>query len=157
TLPKIYAELGACEGTAAIKYVIAWFSLEARAIMAEAPDALRRARIDLLLVDQTTPGAAIVAAPPGIPLVLLSHALLLNREATIPPFFTPWPYSTSPIAQVRNRLAYAAIDRLARPYVVDTLDAQRLRWKLPPIGVDGFVAYAAAHISQQPACFDFPR
>ena len=156
TLPVIYAELGACEGTSAIKYVIRWFSREARAVMAEAPDAVRSAGIDLLLVDQTTPGPAIVAEHLGIPLVLVSNALLLNREATIPPFFTPWAYSTNPIAQVRNRLAYAAIDRLAQPYL-DTLNGQRRDWKLPPVGIDGFVAYAAAHISQQPACFDFPR
>ena len=76
--------------------------------MAEAPDAVRSAGIDLLLVDQTTPGPAIVAEHLGIPLVLVSNALMLNREATIPPFFTPWAYSTNPIAQVRNRLAYAA-------------------------------------------------
>ena len=81
TLPTIYAELGACEGTSAIKYVIRWFSREARAVMAEAPDAVRSAGIDLLLVDQTTPGPAIVAEYLGIPLVLVSNALLLNREA----------------------------------------------------------------------------
>ena len=114
TLPTIYAELGEREGTAAIKYVIAWFGREARAVMAEAPDAVRRAGIDLMLVDQTTPGPAIVAEHLGIPLVLVSNALILNREAAIPPFFTPWAYSTNPIAQVRNRLAYAALDRLAR-------------------------------------------
>jgi MGT family glycosyltransferase len=156
SLPTIHAELGAREGTGAIKYVIAWFARDARAVMAEAPDAVRRAGIDLLLVDQTTPGPAIVAEHLRIPLVIVSNALLLNREAAIPPFFTPWPYSTNPIAQVRNRLAYAAIDRLTQPYV-ETLNGQRRQWNLPPAGMDEFAAYAAAHISQQPACFDFPR
>ena len=156
TLSTIYAELGACEGTAAIKYVIGWFSRDARAVMREAPDAVRRAGIDLLLVDQTTPGPAIVAEHLGIPLVLVSNALVLNREAAIPPFFTPWAYSTNPMAQVRNRLAYAAFDRLSRMFL-DTLNGQRRRWNLAPRGLDGSIAYAAAHISQQPACFDFPR
>jgi zeaxanthin glucosyltransferase len=156
TMSKIYAELGECEGTAAIKYVIGWFSREARAVMTEAPDAVLRAGIDLLLVDQTTPGPACVAEHLGIPLVLVSNALVLNREAAIPPFFTPWPYSTNPIAQVRNRLAYAALDRLSQPYL-DTLNAQRRRWNLDPTTLKGSPAYAAAHISQQPACFDFPR
>jgi len=156
TLPTIYRELGECEGTAAIKYVIDWFAREASAVMAEAPDAIRRAGIDLLLVDQTSPGPASVAEYLGMPLVVVSNALLLNRDATIPPFFTPWAYSTSPIAQVRNRLAYAALDRLSRAYR-DTLDAQRKQWRLGPITPDGNVVYAAAHISQQPACFDFPR
>ena len=156
TLPTIYAELGEREGTAAIKYVIAWFGREARAVMAEAPDAVRRAGIDLMLVDQTTPGPAIVAEHLGIPLVLVSNALILNREASIPPFFTPWTYSTNPIAQVRNRLAYAALDRLAAPYL-DILNDQRRRWNLKPVGMDGAGAVSAAHISQQPACFDFPR
>jgi hypothetical protein len=65
-LPTIYAELGEREGTAAIKYVVAWFGREALAVMAEAPDAVRRAGIDLMLVDQTTPGPAIVAEHLGI-------------------------------------------------------------------------------------------
>jgi zeaxanthin glucosyltransferase len=156
TLATIYAELGECQGGAAMKYVVAWFSREAHAVMAEAPDAVRRAGIDLLLVDQTTPGPAVVAEHLGIPLVLVSNALLVNREAAIPPFFTTWAYSSNPIAQVRNRLAYAALDRLIQPYL-DTLNAQRRRWNLIPLGIDGSGHYAAAHISQQPACFDFPR
>jgi MGT family glycosyltransferase len=86
----------------------------------------------------------------------VSNALILNREAAIPPFFTPWAYSTNPIAQVRNRLAYAALDRLSQPYL-DTLNAQRRRWNLGPFVLDTAGAAAVAHISQQPACFDFPR
>ncbi len=156
TLPVIYAELGACEGTSAIKYVIQWFTREARAIMAEAPEAVRGARNRPVAGGSNHARSGDRRRALGIPLVLVSNALLLNREATIPPFFTPWAYSTNPIAQVRNRLAYAAIDRLAQPYL-DTLNGQRRDWKLPPVGIDGFVAYAAAHISQQPACFDFPR
>jgi zeaxanthin glucosyltransferase len=156
TVPTLYAELGECQGTAAIKYVVAWFGREARAVMAEAPDAVRRAAIDLMLVDQTTPGPAIVAEHLGIPLVLVSNALILNREPAVPPFFTPWAYSTNPIAQVRNRLAYAALDRLTAPYL-DILNDQRRRWNLKPVGMDGSGAASAAHISQQPACFDFPR
>ena len=136
--------------------MIDWFGREARTVMAEAPDAIRRLGIDLLLVDQTSPGPASVAEYLGMPLVVVSNALLLNRDAAIPPFFTPWAYSTSPIAQVRNRLAYAALDRLSQAYR-DTLNAQRKLWRLGPVGLDGSVPYAAAHVSQQPACFDFPR
>jgi zeaxanthin glucosyltransferase len=156
TLATIYAELGQCEGMAAFKYIVAWFSREARAVMAEAPDAVLRAGIDLLLVDQTTPGPSTVAEYLGIPVVMVSNALILNREAAIPPFFTPWAYSTNPIAQVRNRLAYAALDRLSQPFL-DTLNGQRRRWNLDPVALEGSFNYAAAHISQQPACFDFPR
>ena len=158
TLATIYAELGECQGAAAMKYVVAWFSREAHAVMAEAPDAIRRAGIDLLLVDQTTPGPAVVAEHLGIPLVLVSNALLVNREAAIPPFFTTWAYSSNPIAQVRNRLAYAALDRLIQPYL-DTLNAQRRRWNLIPLGIDGSGHYAAR--AHQPAAgllrFSAPR
>ena len=92
TLATIYAELGECEGASG--HEICGRLVQPRSARRHGGGAgcVRRAGIDLLLVDQTTPGPAVVAEHLGIPLVLVSNALLLNREAAIPPFFTPWAY-----------------------------------------------------------------
>src|SRR5258706_9266010 len=88
---ELYAELGKRKGIAAMKYIIDWFTREAAVLMAEVPGALRAAGVDMLLVDQTTPAAAAVAEHLDLPYVVVSNALLLNREPGIPPFFTTWP------------------------------------------------------------------
>jgi len=158
TMARIFAEQGERQGLAAMRSVIDWFIQEAQAVAKEAPAAIQSAGIDLLLVDQTTPTAATIAEHLGLPLVLVSNAIVLNREPAIPPFYTPWPYSTHPLAQLRNRLAYSAVNRIAKPYV-DALNNQRAECGLAhiPLSSNGHFTYATAHISQQPACFDFPR
>jgi zeaxanthin glucosyltransferase len=155
TLPAMYAELGKRSGMAALRYTLGWFAREADMLMDEAPDAVRRAQLDLMLVDQVTPAAASVAEHLGMPLVLVSNALVYHREPGHPPFFTTWDYSTSPFALARNSLAFAVVDRLMKP-LRDTVNGRRAAWKLPPIP-RSLRQSSLAHIAQQPACFDFPR
>lgn len=155
TLEAFYAELGKRDGLAALRFVVSWFAREADVLMDEAPDAVGRARLDLTLVDQATPAAASVAEHLGVPLVTVSNALVLNREPAIPPFFTPWAYSQTPPARLRNRLAYAVVDHLTKP-LRDTVNRRRAAWNLPPLPTD-LAQSMHAHIAQQPACFDFPR
>jgi zeaxanthin glucosyltransferase len=152
----LYAELGKRAGIAAMKYVIDWFRREAVVLMAEAPAALQSSAIDCLLVDQATPAAATVAEHLGMPFVLVSNALLLNRERGVPPFFTPWGYSQGLVPRAGHVLAYAVLDRLTAEWLA-TINRQRAQWKLEPFRSDMRQPTRYAHVAQQPACFDFPR
>jgi UDP:flavonoid glycosyltransferase YjiC (YdhE family) len=122
----------------------------------EAPDLLRRAGIELLLVDQVEPAGASVAEKLGIPFVTLSNALVTNEEPGIPPVFTTWPYSTSVAARLRNRVAYRFLATLTKPWR-DAINARRREWKLPEYRTIWDSCSPTAHISQLPGCFDFPR
>src|SRR3954468_7993425 len=151
-----YHRLGELRGLAALKFLLAYYPLKARMVFREGPEALRRAGIDLLIVDQVDVAWACVADRIGMPFVTVSNALILNHEPAVPPFFTPWPYRDSLPARMRNRLVYAFQRRLMRPWAA-LIDAQRREWKLPPYSSPEDSTSPWAHLSQQPAVFDFPR
>ena len=125
-------------------------------LLAEAPDAIRRAGVDLLLVDQAEIAGACVADRMGLPFITVSNALVPDRESSIPPAFTGWSYSTSTLATLRNRLAYRFQDRLTRDWL-NAFNQQRQEWHLPLYRIYEDSTSPWAHLSQQPACFDFPR
>jgi zeaxanthin glucosyltransferase len=127
---EIFAHIGTLEGAALLRYTISIFIERSQMYLDEAPEALRRADIQLLLVDQFEPAGACVAEKLGIPYVTLSNALVADEEPGIPPLFTTWPYSASFAAKVRNRIAYRLVARLTRPWL-DSINARRREWKLP--------------------------
>jgi zeaxanthin glucosyltransferase len=156
TLPSVHAGLGELDGSAAMRFAVRWFAREAAVALRELPRAMREERIDQALVDQTSPGAIAAAEHCRVPYVVVSNAMVLNHEAAVPPFFTHWNYSTSPMALLRNRLAYAALERITAP-VLDCVNRQRREWKLPEFRPSRPYPLRYPHIAQQPACFDFPR
>jgi MGT family glycosyltransferase len=125
-------------------------------ICRDAPQAIRDARVDVLLVDQTEPAGGSVAEHLGIPFVTVCNALALNREPDVPPPFSPWNYRESVLARMRNRLGYAVSDRILAP-VRGVLADYRRRWKLPAHRSSEDSYSKLAQISQQPREFDFPR
>lgn len=55
----------------------------------EAPEAIRVAGIEGLLVDQVTPAGETVAEVLGLPFVTVCNALALNPDPAVPPAVTP--------------------------------------------------------------------
>jgi len=56
------------------------------------PDALRAHGVDLVIGDQTEPGAALSAMACGLPYASLACALPLDREPGLPPPFVDWEH-----------------------------------------------------------------
>jgi zeaxanthin glucosyltransferase len=156
SLPESLAQLGRLQGWPALRFTITAIRRTTEMICRDLPDAVRRAGIDFLLVDQTEPAGGSVADHLGLPFVTVCNALALNRDPYVPPPFTPWEYRKSALARVRNAVGYAVSDRLMSP-VTRVLADYRKRWKLPPLGSPEDAASKLAPISQQPAAFDFPR
>ncbi len=150
------ARLGGLKGLAALRYTIWFFALRSRALFIEAPEAIRKARIDLLLVDEVEPAGATIAEHLGLPYVTLSNALLVYRDANSPPIFTTWLYSRNYLAKMRNVLGYQLQRWLAKDWLT-SLNLQRREWHLSPYRVPEDFISPWAHLSQQPRCFDFPR
>jgi MGT family glycosyltransferase len=155
-MEQIYAHLGTLQGGALLRYTISIFTERSQMYLVEAPELLRLAGIELVLVDQFEPAGACVAEKLGIPFVTLSNALVAGEETSIPPLFTTWPYSTNFAAKVRNQMAYRLVARLTRPWL-DSLNAKRREWKLREYRTLWDASSRTAQLSQQPACFDFPR
>jgi len=80
----------------------------------EAPQAIRQAKIDVLIIDQISSSMATVADYLGLPFITVCNAMLINREPAVPPYSTYWAYSTTPWARLRNRCGNALVDFLTR-------------------------------------------
>jgi zeaxanthin glucosyltransferase len=156
SLPQSLAQLGALSGLAALRFTVRAIQKTTETICRDAPAAVKAAHVDVLLVDQTEPAGGSVAEFTGLPFVTVCNALALNREPAIPPPFTPWGYSNTVWARMRNRMGNAVSDRILSP-VHQTLADYRKRWKLPAYKHLEESFSSLAQISQQPREFDFPR
>lgn len=154
--PELLAQLAKLHGLRALRFTIAAVARTTEMMCREAPAAIKRAKIDALLVDQTEPCGSSIADYLGIPFVTICNALAMNPEPTVPPPFTPWSYNPSGWAQVRNRLGYRMQALVMRP-VSQVIARYRREWKLSPLGSVENSFSSLAQISQQPKAFDFPR
>lgn len=156
SIDRFYKTLGALTGKAGLKFTIDFIRREMQMLFNEAPAAIRAARIDMLIVDQITAAAGTIADHLDLPFVTVCNAMLINREVGVPPYSTPWSYSDTPLAQVRNRLGNAIADSLTRKLWQDIL-IQRHRWALSTPKQRDDLYSPLAQLCQLPPSFDFPR
>lgn len=156
SLPQSLAQLGRLQGWPALRFTIEAIRQTTEMLCRDLPDAVVRAGVDALLVDQTEPAGGSVAEHLGLPFITICNALALNRDPYVPPPFTPWGYSRSAFARLRNAAGYAISDRLLSP-VTRALGRHRASWKLAPLRSPEDACSKLAQISQQPIGFDFPR
>ena len=157
TMAQFSAQLGQLHGIAALKYTISFRQRSwATVILRDAPAALRAVGVEALLVDQVMAAGGTIADMLSIPFVTICSALLLNREDSVPPFFTPWSYNLAWWARLRNRAGYFLLER-TRQLVYKEVNEYRREWKLPPYSHLDDSFSKLAQLSQQPAEFEFPR
>jgi len=144
--------LGRLEGAAALRYTLNLLNEQTRLLLADLPDRLRAARLDLLLIDEISPAAEAVAEVLRIPYVTICNALSLRSDPGLPPPLSGWRYHPGRLARLRNRLATLVLEGGER---ISRGDIRRYR------AAHGLPAHAGemrrALIAQQPAFFDFPR
>src|SRR5687768_10736198 len=110
SLPASLDSLGTLKGLSALRFTVKAVARTTAMVCRDAPDAIRRLKIDALLVDQMEPAGGAVADHLGIPFVTVCNALAINRDPIAPPPFSPWPYRRSRWASARNRIGYAVSD-----------------------------------------------
>ena len=122
----------------------------------DAPQAIRDAGVDLLLVDQVTTSGGTIADHLNLPFITICNALPINREPGIPPYFTPWRYQNIWWARLRNQLGNMLINYLTQS-MWDVLVQQRKEWGLPPHNNRNDFYSPLAQMAQLPQELDFPR
>ncbi|HWE49325.1 MAG TPA: nucleotide disphospho-sugar-binding domain-containing protein [Bryobacteraceae bacterium] len=156
SLAESLRELGRRRGLAALRFTIQAIRGTTEMVCEEAPLAIERAGIETLLVDQTEPAGGSVAEHLGMPFVTICNALPLNREAGVPPPFTPWCYGTGWVRRARNALGYRVYESIMSP-VTDVVARFRKRQGLPRHRNPEDSFSTLAQISQMPKALDFPR
>lgn len=151
-----FEQLGKLSGLAGLRYTINLLQEGAAVFLRDAPIAVTEAGVEALLVDQIAVGGGAVAEFLNLPFISVCNALILNQEAGVPPFFTPWSYNSALWATWRNHIGYSLINRIMKP-LRDVVAEYRQQWKLP-LYTDYNDAFSKlATVSQQPAEFEFPR
>ncbi|MFM7360447.1 MAG: glycosyltransferase [Cyanobium sp.] len=150
------ARIGELSGLGAFRATIRHLQASTQMLLREAPEALRAAGAEALLIDQVSFAGPTIAEVLDLPFVSVCCALMLNRDPVVPPLNTGWAYSPSRRARLRNELGHELIARLTAPITRVIVD-HRAAAGLPPVprGADPYSRLA--QISQQPAEFEFPR
>lgn len=156
SLPASLAQLGTLQGLAALRFTIQAVARTSIMVCRDAPEAIRAAGVNALLVDQMEPAGGAVAEHLGLPFVTICNALAINRDPIAPPPFTPWKYVDARWAMLRNYIGYALSDRLTAP-ISTAVGTYRRAWNLPALTSPDESFSKLAQICQMPREFDFPR
>jgi zeaxanthin glucosyltransferase len=158
SLTQSFERLAQLDGMAAVRFTIQAVARTSEMFCREGPEAIRKANIDALLVDQMEPAGGTIADHLGLPFITVCNALAINRDPTIPPPFTPWLYREQPgfASRLCNRIGYALGDSTTKP-ITRVIAKYRRAWKLPPLATPDDSFSRLAQICQMPREFDYPR
>lgn len=155
SLAETFTQLAKLSEIKALQYSVDFCRHTAEIICQDAPEAIKQAGIDVLIVDQLEPVGETIAESLKLPFVCVSCGQVIHRRADVPPFFTSWSYQNLWWARLRNQIAYNILDYSCRP-ILQVINRYRKQWGLAPYRHIYASNARLAHISQEPAAFDFP-
>ena len=119
----LFTQLGKLSGLKALQYTIKWIADAAEIYLRDAPEAIKIAVIEALLVDQASKAGGTIAEYLDIPFVSVCSAVVLNREISVPPCITAWNYNPSWWGILRNRAGYELFTQIRKP-IGKTINSQ---------------------------------
>ncbi len=156
SLEKQYKQLGKLDGSKGLKFTVQLLLKETKMFFNNVPAAIKSAGVEALIVDQVSTAGGTIADKMNIPFVTVCNALLINREAGVPPYFTHWTYNSAKWARLRNQVGNIIINRISLP-IWKEVQQQRKQWQLPTYNKRDDAYSTLAQICQLPIDFDFPR
>jgi zeaxanthin glucosyltransferase len=158
SLTRSFEQLGQLDGMAAVRFTIQAVARTSEMFCREGPEAIRKANVEALLVDQMEPAGGTIADHLRIPFITVCNALAINRDPAVPPPFTPWRYREQLgfVSRLRNRIGYALGDITTKP-ITRVVAKYRQAWKLPPLATPDDSFSRLAQICQMPRELDYPR
>ena len=155
-LARQTARLGGTTGLFGIGNVIRDMASTTDMLCDEVPAAMHAIHAGALIADQTEAAGGLVARHLGVPQVSVANALLIDREAAVPPPFVGWGYDDTPWGIQRNLGGYRVADWIMRP-VLEVIGRRARAWGLPGIETVEDCLSETLQISQSVESFDFPR
>jgi zeaxanthin glucosyltransferase len=153
TLERLDRVLAAKKGLETFRFTVDRVRSTARMVLRDGPDAVRRAGIDALLVDEADMGGS-VAEHLGLPFLSIAFFPPLMHSDRIPPFCFGWKAGQGRISRFRNRLGMRFLSRIAAP-IYKEVNAQRSAWGLKPLLHAADALSPLAQITQLPAALEF--
>ena len=153
TLRKLDERLGELKGLATFRFTVERVKNTARMILRDGPEAVRKANVDALLVDEADMGGN-VAEHLGLPFVSIAMFPPLVQDDRIPPFCFGWKAGQDAFSRLRNRLGFRLLSRVAAP-IFQLVNEQRRAWGLKPLLRSTDALSTLAQIAQLPEVLEF--
>jgi zeaxanthin glucosyltransferase len=128
----------------------------ATAVLDGAPDALRAAKIDALLVDQADLAAGSVADHLKLPFVTVSFFPPLHLDNHVPPTIFGWFHRVGWTALIRNYVGNMLLNRMVAT-ILRVVNDYRRSWALPEFHHINDTPSTLGLVAQLPRALEFPR
>jgi zeaxanthin glucosyltransferase len=153
TLQELDRRLGELKGLETFRFTVERVKNTARMVMRDGPDAVRRANLDAMLIDEADMGGS-VAEHMGLPFVSIAFYPPMVSDDRIPPFCFGWKASTGWFSRLRNRLGAKLLSRVASP-IFASVNQQRMAWGMKPLKRPTDALSSLAQIAQLPSVLEF--
>lgn len=153
TLRRLDEHLGTLKGLATFRFTVQRVKSTARMILRDGPAAVRRMRVEALLVDEADMGGT-VAEHLGLPFVSIALFPPLIQDARIPPFCFGWQAGEGWHTRTRNTLGFRLLTRVAAP-IYEVVNERRRAWGLKPLRRAVDALSPLAQIAQLPEALEF--
>jgi UDP:flavonoid glycosyltransferase YjiC (YdhE family) len=152
-LQKLDEHLARLDGFAALRFTLQRVRNSARMVLRDGPEAVRKANVDALLVDEAD-FAGNVADHLGLPWISIALIPPLLRDDRFPPFWLGWTAGQDPLSRLRKRVAIDLLLRIAAPIFRD-VNRQRRVWGLKPFRRSEEALSRLTRITQLPEALEF--
>lgn len=153
TLEELDGRLARLKGIAAFRLTLERVRNSARMVLRDGPDAVRRAKVDALLVDEAE-FAGSVADYLGLPWISIALIPPLVSDDRFPPFWFGWAAGQDKLSRLRNRLGATVLMRAAAP-IFNDVNRQRVAWGIAPFQRPEEALSPLAQITQLPEVLEF--
>ena len=153
TLNRLDEQLAQLKGIAAFRLTLKRVRGSMRMVLRDGPEAVRRAAVDALLVDEAD-FAGNVADHLGLPWISIALIPPLLPDDRFPPFWLGWAAGQDRLSRLRNRFAIHLLLLFAAPIFRD-VNQQRRLWGLRPHARPEEGLSSLAQITQLPEALEF--
>lgn len=153
TLQKLDEHLARLNGFAALRFTLQRVRNSARMVWSDGPDAVRKAKVEALLVDEVD-SAGNVADYLGLPWISIALIPPMLQDDRFPPFWLGWAAGQNRLSRMRNRLAIYSLLRIAAP-IFNDMNQQRIAWGLKPFKRSDEALSRLGRIAQLPEALEF--
>jgi MGT family glycosyltransferase len=157
TLEKLDRQLSELRGLQSFRFTLERIKNTTRMVLRDGPGAVRRAKVEALLVDQADSGGNI-ADYLGLPFVSVAIIPPMVWDNQIPPYVFGWPAGRGVgqawLRRLRNEIAMRLLARLASP-LFNEVNRNRRAWGIEPLKRWTDALSTVAQIAQLPAALEF--
>ncbi|MCU1224061.1 MAG: hypothetical protein JWQ42_2154 [Edaphobacter sp.] len=153
TLQRLDQRLGELNGLATFRFTVERVKNTARMILRNGPEAVRKANLDAMLIDEADMGGN-VAEYLGLPFVSIAFFPPLVKDDRIPPFCFGWSGGQDWFSRLRNRMGMRLLSKVAAP-IYTVVNRQRRAWGLQPLNHATEALSPLAQITQLPQALEF--